>query len=232
MGTQTLLSRNEHAFVEEQIKKIEDEPDALRTNLMEQLRAELSAKGLNEWLALLKDVEKAYARRDHDMATKLLRKLSSIVKPTSTFPGASLKKQKAELALVRKHAEPFTTYQSLDTPSILEILKEDTVSGEEIAAILGIARQTVDQRRQKGELLALSGTKRGWLYPKWQTNRHLLKTLPHVLVLLKDQDPWDVYSFLRGEYPALAGSTPLSLLQKGKVHEVLKFARDVFAMGE
>jgi hypothetical protein len=180
---------------------------------------------------VLDEVNSAYIARDTSLATKKLREVKrALMSPSHEFPTHSLAQQREALARIRAGSKPFADYQSFDAPAIHVILDQETVSAKEMAELMKIERQAVDQRRARGELLALQGSKRGYRYPRWQGEPRLWRTLPPVLVLLQDENPWDVFAFLQGRYPALGGRTPIDLLREGKKETVMDFARDAFAL--
>ena len=64
-------------------------------------------------------------------------------------------------------------------------------SSEEIAKMLGISRQAINHRRQRGKLIGLSKGKGKYLYPLWQftDTGNTLLGLEDVLEKLQDFDP-------------------------------------------
>lgn len=200
--------------------------------LLAEVRKAVVARGRPDLVKDLDEIYLAYiAGNPSSSVTKKLREVKrAIMSSRPELPKHSPAEQQAALARVREGSKPFADYQSLDAPAIHAILGEETVSAEEMAALMKIKRQAVDQRRERGELLALQGSKRGYRYPRWQSEPRLWKTLPPVLMLLGDENPWDVFAFLQGHYPALGGRTPLDLLREGKTEIVMDFARDAFAL--
>ena len=180
---------------------------------------------------ILDEVNSAYIAHNTSLATKKLREVKrAIMSSSHELSTHSLAEQQEALARIRAGSKPFADYQSLDAPAIHAILDQETVSAKEMAELMKIERQAVDQRRARGELLALQGSKRGYRYPRWQSEPRLWKTLPPVLMLLQEENPWDVFAFLQGHYPALGGRTPVELLRKDETEIVMDFARDAFAL--
>ena len=101
------------------------------------------------------------------------------------------------------------------------------LSGEAVAARLGVTRQAVDKRRRAGTLLAVDTGRRGHLYPAWQLNETgALFGLSSVLKELADHPPWArMHFFLTGDR-RLGGRTPLVALRAGAVDEVRRAARN------
>lgn len=97
-----------------------------------------------------------------------------------------------------------------------------SVSGHELADILGITRQAVDKRRKRGTLIGLNLGRRGYAYPVWQIG---LAGLENVLAELKELDPWTQAAYLLAPNRWLDGQTPLHALRAGKLDAVLSAAR-------
>jgi helix-turn-helix protein len=99
-----------------------------------------------------------------------------------------------------------------------------SLSGDEIAAALGISRRAVDKLRRQGRLLAVrdGGT---WRYPAWQiADGDLLPGLTRILRALHEQSPWTIMAFLLSRSMRLGSRRPLDLLRRGRVEPVLKAA--------
>jgi hypothetical protein len=96
------------------------------------------------------------------------------------------------------------------------------VSGRELAQALGITRQAVDKRRLAGKLIGIDLGKRGYAYPVWQIG---LNGMDAVLAELDEVDPWTQALFMLSANNWLNGETPLAMLRRGEVEEVLNAAR-------
>jgi len=68
---------------------------------------------------------------------------------------------------------------------------------DEIAGILGVTRPAVNQRRQRGKLIALSRGKGKYIYPRWQFTDagKTLTGLETVLEELSEVDSWMQVTF-------------------------------------
>jgi biotin operon repressor len=124
--------------------------------------------------------------------------------------------------------DPFTAARLRGVQASRRLLDAEggTLSAEEVGEVLGISRQAVNQRRQKGQLLALSVGRHGYAYPAWQLGREgTLEGLPEVLELLSEEDPWMQARFFLTPSPRLDDARPLDLLREGRVNEVLEAAR-------
>jgi hypothetical protein len=110
----------------------------------------------------------------------------------------------------------------------VEILSgRDMLSAAEFAKFIGVSREAVRGKHQRGEVLGLDGAKRGLRFPKWQvtSNGKLLSDLPQLFKVLGG-DSWTVYRFLIQRHPELEGDTALSALLRGKVGKVLATAEN------
>lgn len=101
------------------------------------------------------------------------------------------------------------------------------LSGPVVAQLLGVSREAVNKRRISGKLIALSTSKRGYLYPGWQfIDRDILPGLSGVLAVLDEEDPWMQASFMLSPNTWLEGeASPLDLLRQRRLEEVMTAAR-------
>lgn len=110
-----------------------------------------------------------------------------------------------------------------------EILSgEEMLSADDFAELLGVSRVTVNAKRQKHEVLALDGAKRGFRFPKWQLdeNGKPFPALPKLFEQLGDS-PWTVYRFLMQHHPELGGARGVDALRRGRGDEVITTAEGV-----
>lgn len=108
------------------------------------------------------------------------------------------------------------------------LLKAEGVplSVSQVEKMLGISRQAIHKRCSKGKLIALSTSKRGYLFPKWQfTEKGILSGLEEVLAELDEDDPWMQASFMLNPNIWLDGASPLEMLRQGKIEQVIMAAR-------
>lgn len=95
----------------------------------------------------------------------------------------------------------------------------------QMADLLGISRQAVDNRRRHGTLLALTLGKRGNIYPAWQIDEgQVLQGLDVVLAELSDYNPWTRLAFMLNPNTWLDDETPLTELRRGHVERVREAA--------
>lgn len=100
-----------------------------------------------------------------------------------------------------------------------------TLTSEKVAEVLRISRQAVDKRRGANQLLALTQGRRGYSYPSFQFEDG--KTLPGIELVLAELtalDPWMQLGFFTNPHERLAGKTPLDVLRKRRVDDVVAVA--------
>ena len=102
----------------------------------------------------------------------------------------------------------------------------EMVNSIELARLMGVTRETVNQKRQKGMLLALTHGTRHQRYPTWQLEPRILDVMPRLLKLLGDLDSWTRYLFITQRNPVLDGASPLDALRRGEEARVLATAAD------
>ena len=105
---------------------------------------------------------------------------------------------------------------------------EDMLSADELAALLGTSRMTVNTKRQNHQLLGLDGAKRGFRFPAWQVDEDgkPFATLPALFERLGG-GPWSVYRFLVQAHPELDGLTGREALRRGKTDQALEVAESI-----
>lgn len=110
--------------------------------------------------------------------------------------------------------------------SVLLELEGGTITADEVAGLLGITRQAVDNRRRAGRLLALTLGRREYGYPLWQFNEHgVLPGLEDVLTDLSHVTLWmRMAFFLGGNYRLKDADRPLDALRRGEVAAVREAA--------
>ena len=96
----------------------------------------------------------------------------------------------------------------------------------QVGELLGISRQAIHKRCSKGKLIALTISKRGYLFPKWQfAESGLLTGLEEVLAALDESDSWMQAAFMLNPNIWLDGASPLEILRQGKIEDVMVAAR-------
>ena len=102
------------------------------------------------------------------------------------------------------------------------------LSGSDLGKLFrpAISRQAVDQRRNKGHLLALEDGSGHFNYPAWQLHKGTaLPGLNAVLDALDSEDPMAAVLFYLEPDPRLEGQRPLDKARKGESDLVLRLAR-------
>jgi len=104
----------------------------------------------------------------------------------------------------------------------------DMLSAEDFATRLGVSRVTVNARRQKHELLAIDGAKRGFRFPSWQVDDDgkAFEIMPRLFAIL-GPSPWAVYRFLTQRHAVLDGLVAREALRRGRTDLVIEAAESV-----
>lgn len=114
---------------------------------------------------------------------------------------------------------------------VAEILAGDEMlSADAFAEMLGVSRVTVNAKRQRHEVLAVDGARRGFRFPAWQVdeNGKPFAAIPQLFEKLGDS-PWTVYRFLVQRHPELEGATGVDALRQGRGEDVLETAESLAA---
>lgn len=136
--------------------------------------------------------------------------------------------QETEASRVRSAEDPLENARLRGLAAREQLLNAEggplTIS--QVEKLLGISRQAIHKRCSKGKLIALTTSKRGYLFPKWQfAENGILPKLEEVLTALDEDDPWMQISFILNPNIWLDGKSPLEMLRQGKVEEVIVAAR-------
>ena len=93
---------------------------------------------------------------------------------------------------------------------------------KEVAQLLDISQQAVEQMQCKGKLLAVSLGKQGYFYPHWQfQDGSVLTGLDRVLAALAKFDSWTQLMFMKTGDLRLHSRTPLECLIAGEIDAVV-----------
>ncbi|MBP8232125.1 MAG: helix-turn-helix domain-containing protein [Rhizorhabdus sp.] len=104
---------------------------------------------------------------------------------------------------------------------------EDMLTADEFAELLGTSRMTINTKRRSGAVLGLTGTKRGYRFPRWQLDANG-NPYPELAELHKRLGgPWAVYRFMVQRHGELNGLTGRQALERGKQRAVLDAAESV-----
>jgi len=169
---------------------------------------------------------------------RLIKSLSHLMKkiPSSVIPSILSESSNKKMILsileydITPNEDSLSLFKAkcrgLEIKQKLLEAKGGVLSVNEVAKILGITRQAVDKRRQKGKLIAISWTRRGYLYPSWQFSENgVIEGLETVLIELKNYDSWSKILFMLNPNKRLNGNTPLEELRKGNIELVQRASR-------
>ncbi len=129
--------------------------------------------------------------------------------------------------LLLKQAEPLAPAFIRGIEAKRRLIEENggALSSEQVAQTLGISRQAVEKRRQAGKLVAISTGRHGYRYPVWQFSESgTLAGLQDVLDILAPHDEWMKTIFFVSKNPRLGDRTPVEMLKKRKLKQVLDTA--------
>ncbi|CAN7325697.1 hypothetical protein LJR231_001770 [Phyllobacterium sp. LjRoot231] len=113
--------------------------------------------------------------------------------------------------------------------AVADILSgDDMLTAEEFSKIIGAARATVNNKRQRHQILGLDGPVRGYKYPRWQLDANG-KPFPEIPDLFDrlGGDAWEVYRFLMQRHAELDGLSGKDALHKGQGVKVIDAAESV-----
>jgi len=96
----------------------------------------------------------------------------------------------------------------------------------EVEALLGISRQAVAKVRTEGRLVGLPSGGGQYAYPSWQFGESgVLAGLREVRRALSgEDDPWTFTAFIVSPNARLDGETPLAVLRRGELSDVMRAA--------
>jgi hypothetical protein len=108
----------------------------------------------------------------------------------------------------------------------LEEAEGGAISTEEVGENLGVTRQAVDLRRQKGQLVAWRTSEKRWRFPVWQfgSDGRPLEGLSECIAATELDNEWNAMIFFLSPAESLDGLRPLDLLRDGRLSEVLAYA--------
>lgn len=184
---------------------VENEAPIMLTVMMRAIQAVLEFATLSEAVAF----NAANAPTD---LTVLVRALSSgelLDDPTRAEPlaPAFIRGIEAKRRLIEEHGGTLTVAQ--------------------VATNLGLTRQSVENRRRAGKLIAITTGRLGYRYPAWQFSESglVIPGLEEVLGILAPHDEWMQIAFFLGKDQLLDDESPLALLKAGKLQQVLDAAQ-------
>lgn len=100
-----------------------------------------------------------------------------------------------------------------------------TLTARQVADLLGITRQAVDNRRKRGKLIAVELGRRGYAYSAWQFRTgSALPGLDRVIAAFPETSAWALIAFVLNGNAWLGGDRPLDRLRNGQIDEVIAAA--------
>ncbi len=106
------------------------------------------------------------------------------------------------------------------------------LSSNEIAKVLGLSRQAVDERRRRRKLVAWRMTDGKWRYPVWQFGAG--GTLPGIvecLAALEYDDQASIMDFFLLKSEMLDGMRPLDMIRIGNMDKAIEAAKSFGVYG-
>jgi len=161
-------------------------------------------------------------RADAETLAEALRKSS----PVDVLLTALLR-ELDQLGSVDSGAHPLTGAMLRGQLAKRELLDAGggALSSAEVAQLLGVSRQTVNNRRLKGRLIGVPSARGDYEYPVWQFGAGgVLPGLERVLLALRDHQPWTQISYMLNPDARLGDCTPLEALRQGRVDDVVAAA--------
>lgn len=129
----------------------------------------------------------------------------------------------------RRSVEEMLAPFMLDEARKTRLLADDPemLDAAAFAALLGLSRQALHEKRKRGDVLGLAQAKRNYWFPRYQVDEHgrILPGLSKVLAAF-DKDPWPAHRFLTNPHDGLDGATGREALAAGRVDEVLTIIHD------
>jgi hypothetical protein len=166
-------------------------------------------------------------------ATASTESLNAALSSPSDVGGvASFLSEMAPLGVDLSTVDPFA--ESLAKGAIVkqELLEESGggLTAAQVAAALGVTRQAVDKRRNRGTLLAVPTGSGDYVYPACQFDSDgVIPRIEDVLLAFRIEGPWTRLSALMAPSASLRGKSILDVLKAGDAERAIAVAN---AFGE
>jgi hypothetical protein len=99
------------------------------------------------------------------------------------------------------------------------------LSAEMAAKMIGISRQSINDKRNSGKIIGITFSGGKYKYPAFQFYKgRVLPGLDNVLKALDTDDPWMKTIFMVTKNYLLDGKSPFDMLREGKIDAVVKAA--------
>lgn len=106
------------------------------------------------------------------------------------------------------------------------------MNADQAGKLLNLTRQAVDKRRKARKLVAIEFGKRGYLYPAFQFDEQLIDLMEQVLERIDSRvENWSLLAFFLNGNAYLNGASPVELMRKSKIEEVLRAAHAYGSQG-
>lgn len=149
-----------------------------------------------------------------EMNVENLKRISAVKQPTEVI--SKILQYQLEQSLIKNKLESAASVLK-GLQDRMELLKSDggVISSSQVASLLGLSRQAIDNRRKKNKLLAvyLNG-RNDYFYPVWQFGESgIKKNFEKILANLEHLDPWMQLVFWLSKNNYLQGERPLDALK-------------------
>jgi hypothetical protein len=98
------------------------------------------------------------------------------------------------------------------------------VSTDEVAALAGTTRVTINAWIDKGRAIGLAQTKRGIRLPRWQFEPGIWNVIPKLSAALGTKEGWALLRFLESPTQRLAASRRGAAIEQGRAERVRDIA--------
>ena len=165
------------------------------------------------------------AERVENALMKAMEQVSSSVSSADVFCQAV---HNTAERLLEEQPAPYLSRKTEALMANLRVQRSEggSMSSNEVAAILSLSRQAVDERRKRKKLVAWRMTNGKWRYPVWQFGQ--AGTRPGIegcLAALEYDDQASVMDFFLLPSERLEGKRPLDLIRAGATEKAVESAR-------
>lgn len=206
---------------------------------IEQITQDISQLDISTQKAIVNLIEELKENNNHLQNNLYLVALSKAHSSTESLPKWGNNPEGLKLLIDDLLSSEFLAQLEADDPLLEAKLKgvqhkrellnyrgKKALTSSEVAAILDISRQAVDNRRKNNSLLGLSLGSRGYRYPAWQfSNGSVLIDWSKVLSCMEHLDDWSKLIFMLTGDIRLNNKTPLECLQNAQTDDVILAAR-------
>lgn len=206
---------------------------------IEQIAQEISQLDISTQKAIVNLIEELKQSNSHSQNNLYLVALSKAHSSTESLPKCGNNPEGLKLLIDDLLSSEFLAQLETKDPlleaklkgvqhkrELLNYQEKKALTSSEVAAVLGISRQAVDNRRKNDSLLGLSLGNRGYRYPAWQfSNGSVLTGWSEVLSNMEHLDDWSKLIFMLTGDIRLDNKTPLECLKNAQTDDVILAAR-------